>query len=392
MLEKLYQNANIPLTRAFGVEYPEYFLSPAAEYSALVRSCGVIDLTHRRVLLVRGGGRARFLDAMLTNDAASLAPGAGCRSLLTAVDGKILSELFVHARAAAHIVVVSQGDFEETLAALSGEAAGEDVTLENGSAGNGIIGVEGPEAKRVMQRLLGVGPLPASALGVVEREFETFSVLVMQGSATGEGGFHVMAPAAEVARIREYLVQASRGSDGLPVGLSAWNARRVEAGLPWYGVDFAGEDHPEEVLLGAAVSSVKTSFRGREALLRPRPRGEGKRTLAGFVVEDDGSGEAAGRGPAGRTDAREGLDLRGLFPPGSPIHYRHEAAAADDRLSEESEPVGLVTSAVYSPALGKPLLMGRVGRERSGDLRDFFAVRTSRGMLPLRRIELPIAR
>lgn len=391
MLERLYHKERIPLAKAFGAEYPEYFLSPAAEYRALVRSCGVIDLTHRRVLVARGRDRAGFLDAMLTNDVASLQVGQGVHSLMTTAEGKIVSEVFVFARESEHLVVVSQGGFDETLSALKDGVAGKDVAIEDASAERGILGVEGPEARRVIHRLLGTGPLPARAFGILERGFEKFSVLAMQSSATGEIGFHVVVPAREVPRIRDYLLQAARGSDGLPVGLEAWNARRVEAGLPWYGSDFAEDDFPDEVRLGGAVSHAKATFRGREALLRLRRQGKVKSALTGFVPEEDGFVEMTRGGSTGQSDVGEDLDLRGLFARGLPIYRLGDVAAARDHLPAETERVGFVTSAVFSPALRKPLLMGRVERKWLDGEPNVFAVHTTRGPLTLRKIELPLA-
>jgi len=173
MLSEFYKQEGIPLEEAFGKEYPSYFLHPDAEYDALVHSCGVIDLTHWRIVRVQT---------------------------------KNPKEVIVR----------------------------EDVTGGDVSQDHGILGVEGPKAKEVIYRLLGAGRLPKSPLAVVEREFENFHILVVQNSATGEPGYHVIVPAAEVLRIRNYLVQAARGSDGLPVGLAAWKRRRTENGLPWY--------------------------------------------------------------------------------------------------------------------------------------------------------------
>lgn len=173
MLTEFYKQEKIPLEKAFGKEYPSYFLHPAAEYRALVRACGVIDLTHWRIVR---------LPAESPNE----------------INVKEI-------------------------------ATGSDVSNDYG-----ILGVEGPKAKEVVNRLLGPGRLPRSSHGAVEREFENFAVLLVQNSATGESGYHVAVPASEVLRIRNYLVQAARGSDGLPVGLAAWKRRRMENGLPWY--------------------------------------------------------------------------------------------------------------------------------------------------------------
>jgi len=146
MLTTFYKSEQIPLTEAFGREYPVYFVHPLAEYRALTGFCGVIDLTHWRILRATGRDRARFLNAMVTNDVGLLEPSRGCHAMMTTAKGKIVSELFVFARKDDSLVVVSQGDFEETLGALRQHIVADDVVIDDISAGQAILAVEGPKA------------------------------------------------------------------------------------------------------------------------------------------------------------------------------------------------------------------------------------------------------
>ena len=440
MLTGFYKSERIALTEAFGREYPGYFVHPFAEYRALVRFCGVIDLTHWRVLRTTGRDRAGFLNAMATNDVGSLEPSHGCHAMMTTAKGKIVSELFVFARKDDHLIVVSQGDFDETLGALRKHIVSEDVVIDDVSAEHAILAVEGPKAKDVVGRLFPAGPLPKSSLDIMEREFERFSIWVMRNSVTGEAGYHVMVPAAEVLRIRDYLVQAARGSDGLPVGLAAWNIRRVENGLPWYGVDYTNDNLPQEARLGHAVSYTKGCFRGQEILGRLEHRGHVNRLLVGLapdgnalpadvarrIEEIAGIGERALDDELRARAARDAevLDLRAHFPAGSAVHFAaptgdadtaepaaefaadaasdSPGAAADADVSDAGrassgtrgsssadKAVGTITSSVYSFALGRPMFMGYVRRESLGAA---LAIQTPRGAVSAREIELPIGR
>jgi folate-binding protein YgfZ len=404
MLNELYKQERVPLEETFGKEYPSYFLHPAAEYRALVRSCGVIDLTHWSILRVQGKDRASFLNAMLTNDVASLDTHHGCHSMMTTVKGKIISELFVFARAREHTLVVSQGDFEETVNVLKKHIIHEDVTVDDVSHEYGILGVEGPKAKEIIHRLLGTGRLPKSPFDWVEREFESFSIVVVRNTVSGEPGYHVMVPAREVLRIRNYLVQAARGSDGLPVGRTAWNIRRVENGLPWFGIDFSGDNFPQESRLGYAVSYTKGCFRGQETLARLERRGHVNRVLVGLVPEENALSEdvwerlgrmlefsaLAGGDALSQHAAHDAkiLNLRDVFPAGSAVCPPNESKTRDD--SHEEKPAGWITSAVYSFALQKPLFMAYVRGEWLETTRSFRAdaprggVAASETALPVR--------
>ena len=403
MLSEFYKQERVPLEDAFGKEYPVYFLRPAAEYRALVRSCGVVDLTHWRILRVQGKDRASFLNAMLTNDVASLETHQGSHSTMTTVKGKIVSELFVFARAREHTVVVSQGDFEETVSVLRKHIFHEDVTVDDVSHEYGILGVEGPKAKETIHRLLGTGRLPTSPLDGVEREFENFSIVVVRNTVSGEPGYHVMVPAGEVLRIRNYLIQAARGSDGLPIGRIAWNIRRVESGLPWYGIDFSGDNFPQEARLGHTVNYTKGCFLGQETLARLEHQGHVNRVLVGLVPEEDASSEdvrerlrtmlefSAHAGddelPKQAVHDAKILDLRDDFPPGSAVYPSNETKARGD--SDEKKPGGWITSAVYSFALQKPLFMAYVRGEWLETTRSF-RVDAPRGEVAVGETALPL--
>lgn len=403
MLSEFYKQERVSLEEAFGKKYPICFLHPAAEYRALVRSCGVIDLTHWHILRVQGKDRASFLNAMLTNDAASLETHRGCHSTMTTVTGKVISELFVFARAREHTVVVPQGDLAETVNVLKKHIINEDVTVDDASHECGILGVEGPKAKEIIHRLLGTGRLPKSPLDGVEREFEDFRVFVTQASVTGESGFHVMVPAGEVLRIRNYLIQAARGSDGLPVGRTAWNIRRVENGLPWYGIDFSGDNFPQEARLGHTVSYTKGCFRGQETLARLGHRDHVNRLLVGFVCEKadplgdlendiadmiDHTEQAPEAELSERADRdSKTLDLHRIFPAGAPIYAPGLSKASGD--AEAGKPAGSITSSVYSLALRKPLLLGFVRREFL-ETQAVLSVHTPHGALGVRQIKLPV--
>ena len=375
MLTEFYMSERVAMAKASWGEFPRYFVHPLAEHRALVRFCGVIDLAHWRVLRATGSDRARFLNAMVSNDVASLEHSRGCHAMMTTVKGKIVSELFVFARKDDHLVVVSQGDFQDALGTLRKHIVSDDVAIEDASDAYGIVAVEGPKAKDVVGRLFRAGPLPKAPFDLVEREFERFSILVARNSVSGEEGYHVIVPAAEVLRIRNYLVQAARGSDGLPVGLDAWNIRRVEKGLPWYGVDFDGDNLPQESRFGHTVSYTKGCFRGQETLARLENRGHVNRFLVGLVP--DGSSpfpaDLAGRlveiarlsdcllerdyrsRSAGDAVA---LDLRSVLPAGTVL--RPATAQSNDK------PAGTITSSVYSFALGGPLCLGYVRADASG--------------------------
>ncbi len=396
MLAETYRRDNVPLVDLFGVEYPAYFVNPIVEYQAIVRHAGIIDLTHWRAFRLSGRDRVSFLNAMVTNDIAALEPDQGSHALITTIKGKIIAELFVFARKEDTLVLVPQGNASEAYDIFQKHIITEDVSVEDLSSQYGVIALEGPNAEDVLWRMFPTGPFPKGSLHAVEREFEDAGVFLMKNSVTGEDGYHMMIPAKHILRLRGFLVQAAHGSDGLPVGAVAWNMRRVEKGLPWFGIDFTENNFPDETRLGSAISYTKGCFRGHETLSRLHHRGQVNRVLVGLTVGDDDVPEAVKKLAAEfATEVRsddeqnlrqqaqpiaEALDLRESFGSGSELF-------PSDSPGESDKSIGWVTSVAFSPELQKPLILGYIRREAAeGKSEVFLGARTR-----LTPVDLPLS-
>ena len=396
MLTDLYKKAGIPLKKSFGISYPEYFYHPAAEYYALVNCAGVIDLTHWTILRVTGNDRTTFLNAMLTNDVSELEKMHGCHSLITTTKGKIVAELFVFARKEDHLIFVSQGDAKTAQEVLDKHIISEDVTVENLSHSHAVIAIEGPKAYDCLWRMFPTGPFPKNDLEAVERQFEHIDFFIWRNSVTGEEGYHMMISVTELERMRNYLVQAARGSDGLPVGRISWNIRRTENGLPWFGYDFSGDNFPNETRLEETVSYSKGCFLGQETLARLKYRGHVNRVLVGMTVDEETSdyselhsvfdGEI-NRHEEGELQKRAAkfvkkLDVEPRYPSKTEIFFPSGGDAKE-------KAIGWITTSVFSPQTGKPIFLGYVRHEAAGP-GTHLILKNPKGPSDLSIIDLPV--
>jgi folate-binding protein YgfZ len=391
MLTDTHKRDNVRLTDTFGVKYPAWFIHPAAEYQALTGSAGVIDLTHWRIYCVTGKDRVSFLNAMLTNDVASLDTGRGCHALLTTIKGKIIAELYVLVRGEDVLVYLAQGDAIEALSVLRKHIVMEDVSIEDISDAFSVIAIEGPKTEEILWRILQKGPFPKEALQIFDREFDNDNdCLLVHNSVTGDAGVHMMIPSSFVQQFWDYTVQAARGSDGLPIGSVVWNMRRTENGLPWFGRDFSTDNFPDETRLGHTINYEKGCFRGQETLARLHHRGHVNRVLVGLTPVEappaDSSPEFESEinnydEPSLKKLApalAEKLDLSAQYPANTELHADEEG---------ESKPAGHVTTAVYSPRLRGALLLGYVRREIADAASELLLDDSVR----LRIIDLPLA-
>jgi glycine cleavage system T protein (aminomethyltransferase) len=83
------------------------------------------------------------------------------------------------------------------------------------------------------------------------------------------------------------VLAAVRRTGGLPCGLAARDTLRLEAGLPLCGSDMDATTTPLEAGIGWVVKLKKSSFIGREAMMRQAEAGVPRR-LVGVQLDEPG--------------------------------------------------------------------------------------------------------
>lgn len=385
MFLDLYRSENIPLTTMAGGFYPEAFTHPRLEYEAIVHAVALLDLSHWGVLKLTGKDRVTFLNAMVTNDIAKLAVGTACEALVTTTKGKIVAELLVLARPEELLVLVMQGSTTRVYDALESHIVADDVTLENLTGSYGVFSAEGPKSRDLVWRIFPREQLPLAPLTFTENEYQGMHATVVRHSVTGEKGLHVIVDRDHVERMRNYLVQGGVGMDIQPAGRVAWNMRRMEAGLPWFGADVSEDNFPKEARLDSHVSYEKGCYLGQETIARMHYRGHPNWSLVGLSPGDDAPASLgyperfeklrelqtlAGNAPTAREDIHtltfEHAPFAGaeLFALGNGDVQNDADDVAEGAPVYEDAParktVGRLTSASLSPILKRALFMGYV--------------------------------
>jgi folate-binding protein YgfZ len=302
-----------------GVLLPRRFGDdPAGEYEALRHGVALLDLGFRTLVRAVGDDRVTFLQGMLTNDVAALAPGAGCPALLLTVQGRVTADVRVAALVDALLLDVdgrARADLEEALGKL---IIADDVALCDPGAPLALVGLEGPGAAA----LVGDAAAGLAPYAHVETTVSGIPLRVVRASEVRGPGFvlHVLA-----SRGGE-LWDALAGAGARPCGMEALEGRRVEVGVPRIGVDMNTTTLALEVPVEDAISHTKGCYLGQEVVARGTARGHVNRRLVGLVLE----------GPAPS--------------PGEP-------------LVREGREVGRLTSVAHAFGLGKFAALGFVRRE-----------------------------
>ncbi len=289
---------------------------PAREYFALRDGAALLDLGFRALVRATGSDRATFLQGMLTNDVAGLAPGAGCPALLLTIQGRVTADVRVLVDADEILLDVDVRARPAFLEALEKLLIADDVELGEPAGPVTLIGLAGPRAAALVDvdALTVWSHRPVTVAGVTVRAQRT--------SEFGGDGVVLHVPVGDAPRVWDDLV--ARGA--MPAGMLALEARRVEVGEPRIGVDMDDSTLALELPVEDAISATKGCYLGQEVVARGTARGHVNRRLVGLLLD-------------------------GATPPsGAP-------------LVRDGKEVGRLTSVARSFALGRDVALGFVRRE-----------------------------
>lgn len=309
-----------------GWEVPDHFGDPAAEYEAARKAVGLFDLSHQGKVRLTGGDCGDFLHRLLSADVKALRPGQGCRAFLLNPKGHVVAYLALYALEEGYLAEAEPGMASAMMETLDRYIIADEVTLEDASEGSALLSLQGPAAPAVLAEVLGGGPSPLEPLSHLERDVAGGAVRLVANSRTGEAGYDLWVPAERAAALWEVVAGAGARHGLRPVGARALDVLRLEAGLAW-AADLGGDVLAMETGLEHAISFTKGCYVGQEFVIRIAHRGHVNRRLAGLLLKGD------------------------------------RVPAAGDKVLADDREAGWVTSAAFSPALGRPIALGYVRRE-----------------------------
>ena len=292
------------------------------EYWSIRKSAGIADLSHMGRLSVEGKDRVTFLNGLLTNDLSKARENTGIHSLLLNTKARVLADLYLHHETDHIVMDTSEKPSGQVKQILDQFIVTEDVRIEDLNEKTVLLSVQGPESKQILKEIFkmdveDLGPLQNRNLG---------PSLIIARDRTGQGGFDILVPSDEALPVWQgFLLNGKHNL--LPVGVEALEILRLEAGLPKYGVDVDENTIVLEAGYQDAISFTKGCYMGQEVVARATHIGRVNRRLAQFYVE-----------------SKEGL-------------------SSGAKILTNDGPVGLVTSAAFSPGLGKTVALGYVGKD-----------------------------
>ena len=301
-----------------------HFTDSYQEHCAVRQSVGVVDFSHRGRLRLTGSDRAAYLHRIISNDVEGLSVGEGNYATILTNRGKIISDMNVCVFEDSIGIETNAETISILYQELDKYLIADDVTIEDVTERTGVIGVHGPKSAELLQDAYGFDVRDLPEYHSLVDEIDGRCIVCVRANETGEVGYNLCVASESIEWLWDTILTKGRAFGAEPVGLTALNSLRIEAGIPRYGAELDDSIFPGEAELEKAISFEKGCYIGQEIVARMKYRGHPNRLLRGFEVASD-------------TPPQRG-----------------------DRLFDGDKEIGWMTSAVVSPTLGRTIGLGYV--------------------------------
>ena len=259
------------------------------EHLATRRHGGLFDISHMGRFSILGKQAVPFMQYVLTSNVLALDQGMAQYTVIQNDTGGAIDDAYLYrlengapSLKSDYLLVVNAANKERDWGwFMEHRKRFKDLIIEDQTDEIGMLAFQGPEAKRVLEKILleDHAKLPdpwRNRLRVCGLEGEQVIITISRTGYTGEPVcFELFLPADKMETIWEKILSV-RGEEGIvPVGLGARDTLRLEAGLPLYGhelgLDAQGKEIPIYAVPSAArlamsLSDLKGGFIGKEIL------------------------------------------------------------------------------------------------------------------------------
>ncbi len=321
-LLELHQSADTETQFYDEIEIVSTFGVPQAEYAAIRKSAAMIDLPQRGLLELTGKDRHTFLNNLISQELwnkstrSGLAVGETRYAFLLNLKGRVVLDMTAIELGDRLLLDLDVRLVDMLAKLLDRYLFAEQVKLASQVGVLHQIGLHGPRVGEVLN-----GEGFADFIDSTDRaragRIIGVDAIAWRNDQCGVPGVNLILPTAQAASVWNHLntrygAEIELGKRLLrPTGWAAYNATRIEAGTPLFGIDFelaepsipgakmqsvtAAPDTPraqgvlpaETGLLDRAVSFTKGCYLGQEVVARMHARGQYARKLVGLRIAGD---------------------------------------------------------------------------------------------------------
>lgn len=265
-----------------GFDMPIQYTTIEDEHRAVRTACGVFDVSHMGEVTVEGRDAERYVNHIFTGDVSKLEPGGILYGMMCYPDGGTVDDLLAYkAGGDSFLLVINAANIDKDWEWMRQNAEGFDIDLRNQSDAYAQLAVQGPEAERVVEEVLGIKCSELAfytfkTIGIEEPGIKNEELIISRTGYTGEDGFEIYASPDYIRECWDKLMGSGRCK---PCGLGCRDTLRFEVGLPLYGDELSAEISPVMAGLSMFCKLDKAEFIGRDALIKQKAEGVGRKVV-----------------------------------------------------------------------------------------------------------------
>jgi folate-binding protein YgfZ len=302
---------------------PLSYSDPEEEYWTIKKTVGIADISNVGRLRITGKDRVSFLNGLLTNDLSQLKENSGQHSALLNSRARVLADLHLYSQTDSLLIDTGASPALHVKEILDRFIITEDVQINDATSDLVEMTIQGPKSSEAIKQVLGTDVYDL-------KRFEQRDLgpsMIIARDRTGQSGYDIILPVLEAEPVwHGFLLNG--GEIGLnPIGSQALEILRLEAGYPKYAADMDENTIVLEAGFKDALSFNKGCYLGQEVVARATHIGRVNKQLVGLEIETKAS------------------------------------VSARSKLMSDGRDAGFVTSAAFSPGLGKVASLGYANRE-----------------------------
>jgi glycine hydroxymethyltransferase len=277
-----------------GYIMPLWYSTIAAEHRAVRQAAGLFDCTHMGTFDVSGPEAANFLDYVTTNRIVDLDIGVARYSYILDAAGNILDDIIIYRRGAVKFMIVVNAANERKIKSYFKVLLNDEFPVDAEATGRKLpykpdifdmrdtsrsrdcrvdIALQGPQSLDIVSALINAQTrqqveamrpfhFVQAALGEID------CIIARTGYTGSKTGFELFVHPNNAPKLWEMMLENSQQCGLVPCGLGARDSLRIEAGLPLYGHELAGQNNisPFEAGYGWAVKLDKEFFIGKKPM------------------------------------------------------------------------------------------------------------------------------
>jgi aminomethyltransferase len=325
-------------TREF-IEYNGYWLAnqmsnhgAIAEYWAARKKCVVMDLSPLRKYEIIGPDAEALVQMCVTRNIRKLSVGGIVYTAMCYEHGGMIDDGTVFRLGDNNFRWIGGCDASGKWLRDQAEKHGLNAWVKSSTDHHHNIAVQGPLSREILAEVLWTPPTHAAVKDLAWFRFTTARIRDIQGTPvilsrtgySGELGYEVFCHPKHAEEVFDAIWKVGEPKGMVPLGLAALDMLRIEAGLIFAGYEFSDETDPFEAGIGFTVplKTQEDDFIGRTAIEKRKEHPH--RKLVGLDIEG------------------------GLVP------------SHGDCVRIGKAQVGVVTSAMKSPWLGRVIALARM--------------------------------